>query len=242
MPPVARKVHFFKTRSCDRLEKIQNTPSGCRKCLWANSGGLFPYRARDRLISNIFMAGVDLSSWLLPAVRKRLMLACRVNITFFIFDTFYSRIVPLHKENNTFFKIYPDVDPRIGPKCPVPNIILKSIFGLAACKSHIETQHFSTILVPVAVLIAHFKSLFFLIGFSFKKPHVVIQLQSLQIFCILNLLIRLGGALAAIQSRNSSRAEATKSPSLICQILPTPIHHLRRWEHNRFKMNFISYV
>ena len=134
-----RNYTFSKKDHVAILKQFQNPPSGCRKCLWANSGDLFPDRARDRSIFNIFMAGADLSSWPFPEVSKRIMLACRSNLSFFIFDTFDSRIVPLQKENNISSRIYPDLDPRSGAKCSVLNIILRTIFGVAPSKSHIKT-------------------------------------------------------------------------------------------------------
>ena len=100
-----RKYTLKKKDHVAILIQFQDPPPGCRKCLWANSGDLFPSRARDRSIFNIFMAGADLSFRPLPEVSKRIMLACRSNLSFFIFATFCSRIVPLRKENNTFFDI-----------------------------------------------------------------------------------------------------------------------------------------
>ena len=101
-----RKYTFSKKDHVAILKQFQNPPSGCRKCLWANSGDLFPQSAGDGRIFFVFMSGAHLSFWALPAGRKRIIVACRSNLTFVISDSSESRIVPLYEENNTFFKFW----------------------------------------------------------------------------------------------------------------------------------------
>ena len=60
--PGAYKSPLFLQRIlCSSRNQNISPPSGCRKCLWPNSGGLLPYHARDWLIFKIFMAWVILA-------------------------------------------------------------------------------------------------------------------------------------------------------------------------------------
>ena len=129
---------FLQRFLCSSWNQNISPPSGCRKCLWPNSGGLFRPCAGGRWILKFFMASADLPSRPFPEVRQRIVLTYSPSLTFLIFYCSVGRIVSLYKENNTFSKNDSKCGPNFGLKHSVLNITKIAISAAALSKSNLK--------------------------------------------------------------------------------------------------------